>query len=240
MPLDPGRTVAELKELRELTGDEGGAQRVAWTKTWVVAQEWMASKLEGTGAEMEFDAARNQWWTLPGRSEQALIIGGHLDSVPNGGWLDGALNVVAGSEVFRRLAQEEDRPVTVRLVSWADEEGARFGRSLFGSSAAAGSMSDQEELRTLVDVGTREGVVERTEREMIHGVFELEDTLVREVMVPRLDMFCLDVATPTTEVTIPGLQTTPPEVQTAPPPARAAMSRRARASLAAPASASRR
>jgi len=151
MPLDPGRTVAELKELRELTGDEGGAQRVAWTKTWVVAQEWMASKLEGTGAEMEFDAARNQWWTLPGRSEQALIIGGHLDSVPNGGWLDGALNVVAGSEVFRRLAQEEDRPFTVRLVSWADEEGARFGRSLFGSSAAAGSMSDQEELRTLVD-----------------------------------------------------------------------------------------
>ena len=151
MPLDPGRTVAELKELRELTGDEGGAQRVAWTKTWVVAQEWMASKLEGTGAEMEFDAARNQWWTLPGRSERALIIGGHLDSVPNGGWLDGALNVVAGSEVFRRLAQEEDRPFTVRLVSWADEEGARFGRSLFGSSAAAGSMSDQEELRTLVD-----------------------------------------------------------------------------------------
>ena len=111
----------------------------------------MASKLESTGAEMEFDAARNQWWTLPGRSEQALIIGGHLDSVPNGGWLDGALNVVAGSEVFRRLAQEEDRPVTVRLVSWADEEGARFGRSLFGSSAAAGSMADQEELRTLVD-----------------------------------------------------------------------------------------
>jgi N-carbamoyl-L-amino-acid hydrolase len=151
MPLDPARTVAELKELRELTGDEDGAQRVAWTKTWVVAQEWMASKLEGTGAEMEFDPARNQWWTLPGRSEQALIIGGHLDSVPNGGWLDGALNVVAGSEVFRRLAQEEDRPVTVRLVSWADEEGARFGRSLFGSSAAAGSMSDQEELRTLVD-----------------------------------------------------------------------------------------
>jgi hydantoinase/carbamoylase family amidase len=166
MPLDPARTVAELKELRELTGDEEGAQRVAWTDTWVRAQEWMASKLEGTGAEMEFDAARNQWWTLPGRSEQALIIGGHLDSVPNGGWLDGALNVVAGSEVFRRVAQEEDRPVTVRLVSWADEEGARFGRSLFGSSAAAGSMADQEELRTLVD---RDGV-SLPEAIGVHGV----------------------------------------------------------------------
>jgi hydantoinase/carbamoylase family amidase len=155
MPLDPARTVAELKELRELTGDEDGAQRVAWTDTWVQAQEWMASKLEGTGARMEFDEARNQWWTLPGRSERELVIGGHLDSVPNGGWLDGALNVVAGSEVFRRFAEEGEPAVTVRLVSWADEEGARFGRSLFGSSAAAGSMRDQDELASLVD---RDGV----------------------------------------------------------------------------------
>jgi hydantoinase/carbamoylase family amidase len=151
MPLDPSRTVAELKELRELTGDDDGAQRVAWTDTWVRAQEWMAAKLEGTGAQMEFDEARNQWWTLPGRSQQVLIIGGHLDSVPNGGWLDGALNVVAGSEVLRRIADEGEPPLTVRLVSWADEEGARFGRSLFGSSAAAGSMRDQDELRTLTD-----------------------------------------------------------------------------------------
>jgi hydantoinase/carbamoylase family amidase len=151
MPLDPSRTVAELKELRELTGNEDGAQRVAWTDTWVRAQEWMASKLEGTGARTEFDEARNQWWTLPGRSDQELVIGGHLDSVPNGGWLDGALNVVAGSEVLRRIAEEGEPPVTVRLVSWADEEGARFGRSLFGSSAAAGSMRDQDELRALVD-----------------------------------------------------------------------------------------
>ena len=151
MPLDPSRTVAELEELRELTGNDDGAQRVAWTDTWVKAQDWMASKLEGTGAEMEFDEARNQWWTLPGASDEALLIGGHLDSVPNGGWLDGALNVVAGSEVFRRIAEEGEPPVSVRLVSWADEEGARFGRSLFGSSAAAGSMKDQDELRRLVD-----------------------------------------------------------------------------------------
>jgi beta-ureidopropionase / N-carbamoyl-L-amino-acid hydrolase len=151
MSLDPSRTVAELKELRELTGNDDGAQRVAWTDTWVAAQEWMASKLEGTGAEMEFDEARNQWWTLRGRSEKELLIGGHLDSVPDGGWLDGALNVVAGSEVLRRIAEEGEPPVTVRLVSWADEEGARFGRSLFGSSAAADSMRDQDELRKLTD-----------------------------------------------------------------------------------------
>ena len=149
MSLDPKRTVAELRELQELTGNEDGAQRVAWTDTWVKAQEWMAGKLDGI--EMEFDEARNQWWTVPGESERTLIIGGHLDSVPNGGWLDGALNVVAGSEVLRRIAEEGRPPVTVRLVSWADEEGARFGRSLFGSSAAAGSMADQDELRERKD-----------------------------------------------------------------------------------------
>ena len=147
--LDPKRTVAELRELQELTGNADGAQRVAWTDTWVAAQEWMASKLDGV--EMEFDEARNQWWRLPGDSQKTLIIGGHLDSVPNGGWLDGALNVVAGSEVLRRIAEEGTPPVTVRLVSWADEEGARFGRSLFGSSAAAGSMADQDELRERKD-----------------------------------------------------------------------------------------
>ena len=151
MPLNPSRTVAELRELRELTGDENGAQRVAWTETWKRAQEWMSSKLEGTGAAESFDAAGNQWWTLPGASEKALILGGHLDSVPNGGWLDGCLNVIAGAEVLRRIAEEGEPPLTVRLVSWADEEGARFGRSLFGSSAAAGSMADQDELRALKD-----------------------------------------------------------------------------------------
>ena len=151
MPLDPKRTVAELKELRGLTGDENGAQRVAWTETWQQAREWLGRKLEVTGAEDEIDEAGNQWFTLRGASERAVLIGGHIDSVPNGGWLDGALNLVAGAEVLRRIAEEGTPPVTVRLVNWADEEGARFGRSLFGSSAAAGSMTDQDELRGLRD-----------------------------------------------------------------------------------------
>jgi hydantoinase/carbamoylase family amidase len=151
--LDPGRTVAELSELRELTGDENGAQRVAWTDTWAQAKEWLSGKVTAIGAYEEVDEAGNQWFTLPGRSSRALLIGGHVDSVPNGGWLDGALNVVAGVEVLRRIAEDGEAPVTVRLVNWADEEGARFGRSLFGSSAAAGSMSDQDELRTRKDAG---------------------------------------------------------------------------------------
>jgi beta-ureidopropionase / N-carbamoyl-L-amino-acid hydrolase len=151
VPLDPARTVAELKELRELTGDENGAQRVAWTETWERAREWLRETLADLPLEEQIDEAGNQWWTLRGRSERAVLIGGHIDSVPNGGWLDGALNVVAGVEVVRRLAEEDEPAATVRLVNWADEEGARFGRSLFGSSAAAGSMADQDELRARKD-----------------------------------------------------------------------------------------
>jgi len=155
VPLNPSRTVADLEQLRELTGDENGAQRVAWTETWQAARGFLREKLAGTGAEEEIDEAGNQWFTLPGESDRALLLGGHMDSVPNGGWLDGCLNVLGAVEVVRRLAEEGRPPVTVRLVSWADEEGARFGRSLFGSSAAAGSMHDQDELRTLKD---RDGI----------------------------------------------------------------------------------
>jgi beta-ureidopropionase / N-carbamoyl-L-amino-acid hydrolase len=151
VPLDPARTVAELKELRELTGDENGAQRVAWTDTWERAREWLREKLAGLPLEEEIDAAGNQWWTLRGGSDRAVLIGGHIDSVPNGGWLDGSLNVVAGMEVLRRIVEDGSPATTVRLVNWADEEGARFGRSLFGSSAVAGSMADQDELRARRD-----------------------------------------------------------------------------------------
>jgi N-carbamoyl-L-amino-acid hydrolase len=151
VPLDPARTVADLEELRALTGDENGAQRVAWTDTWEQARDFLRAKVAGTGAEEEIDEAGNQWFTLHGESERVLIIGGHMDSVPNGGWLDGCLNVLAGVEVLRRIAEHGRPPATVRLVSWADEEGARFGRSLFGSSAAAGSMTDHDELRSLKD-----------------------------------------------------------------------------------------
>src|SRR5213079_2584150 len=151
MPLEPSRTVAELKELRELTGDENGAQRIAWTDTWERARDWLREKLAGLPLEEEIDEAGNQWWTLRGGSERAVLIGGHIDSVPNGGWLDGALNVVAGVEILRRIVADGEPAATVRLVNWADEEGARFGRSLFGSSAAAGSMADQDELRQRKD-----------------------------------------------------------------------------------------
>jgi N-carbamoyl-L-amino-acid hydrolase len=151
VPLDPARTVAELRELRELTGDDDGAQRVCWTDTWATARAWMREKLSSLPVEIEVDEAGNQWATMRGERDRAVLIGGHIDSVPNGGWLDGCLNVLAGLEVLRRIAADGRPPVTVRLVDWADEEGARFGRSLFGSSACSGSMRDQEHLRSLHD-----------------------------------------------------------------------------------------
>jgi beta-ureidopropionase / N-carbamoyl-L-amino-acid hydrolase len=155
--LDPKRTVAELKELRTLTSDENGAQRVAFTETWATAREWLRNKVEAVGGiETHRDAAVNFWATLRGESEKALLIGGHIDSVPNGGWLDGCLNTLAGVEILRRIhAQYHGKPpVTVHLVDWADEEGARFGKSLFGSSACSGNV-DMNEARVLRD---KEGV----------------------------------------------------------------------------------
>ena len=154
MPLDPKRTVAELKELRQLTGDENGAQRVAFTDTWVKARKWMRDKVSKLPVEVHQDEAGNVWVTLKGKSEKKLLIGGHIDSVPNGGWLDGCLNVMAGVEVLRRIAEQGTPPVTVRLVDWCDEEGARFGRSLFGSSAVSGALV-ADELRNLTD---RDGI----------------------------------------------------------------------------------
>ena len=153
---DPKRTIAELKELRRLTGDANGAQRVAFTKTWVATRAWLKQKLADLPVETHTDAAGNFWATLRGESQRALLIGGHMDSVPNGGWLDGCLNVLAGVEILRRInAQYGGKPpVTVRLVDWADEEGARFGKSLFGSSACAGDL-DMNEARQLKD---RDGI----------------------------------------------------------------------------------
>jgi N-carbamoyl-L-amino-acid hydrolase len=151
--LDPKRTVAELKELRALTGDDNGAQRVAFTGLWAGAREWLRDKAETiAGVKTHRDEAGNFWATLRGASEKALLIGGHIDSVPNGGWLDGCLNTLAGIEILRRISTQYGGkpPSTVRVVDWADEEGARFGKSLFGSSACSGNL-DMNEGRALRD-----------------------------------------------------------------------------------------
>jgi hydantoinase/carbamoylase family amidase len=152
--VDAARAVEELRELARLTGNDDGAQRVAWTDTWRTALDWFDNELAGIdGVSVDSDEAGNVWATAPGESEHFVVVGGHLDSVPNGGWLDGALNVVAGLEVLRALAPEP-RALTLKLVNWADEEGARFGRSLLGSSASAGTL-EPDSVRDLTD---RDGI----------------------------------------------------------------------------------
>jgi len=152
--LQPQRAIAELKELRALTGNADGSQRVCWTDTWAAGRAWLREKLAQLPIEVEIDEAGNLWATLRGASERAMLLGGHTDSVPNGGWLDGCLNVIGALEVLRRFESEGTPPITVRLVDWADEEGARFGRSLFGSSTVAGTMNP-DDVRNLAD---RDGI----------------------------------------------------------------------------------
>ena len=143
MPANPNQVIANLRELAALTSDANGAQRIAFTATWQQARDWFATKLRGLPVTRHRDAAGNVWVTLPGESPKSLVLGSHLDSVPNGGWLDGALGVVTALEVLSAIARDTNGrpPFTVRVVDWADEEGARFGRSLFGSSAFAGTHS---------------------------------------------------------------------------------------------------
>jgi N-carbamoyl-L-amino-acid hydrolase len=140
--VDPGRALADLRALRELTEDERGAQRLAWTETWANARAWLRERLAELPLNVDQDEAGNLWAVLPGAERRTVVLGSHIDSVPDGGWLDGALGVLGGLEVVRALAEAgEPPPVTVALVDWADEEGARFGRSLLGSGLATGSLA---------------------------------------------------------------------------------------------------
>ncbi len=145
-PIDAEAVIADLEELEQLTGGrrDGGARRIAWTEEWRRAREWLTAKLGALGLEPEVDEAGNRWTTLPGTdgARSALGVGSHLDSVPEGGWLDGALGVTAALGVVRAWASAGTTPPrALTLIEWADEEGSRFGRSLFGSSAVSGSLA---------------------------------------------------------------------------------------------------
>lgn len=168
MPADPSRVVADLLELRSLTSREVdgipqtvggrpsdspplGSARLAWTEPWQRARDWFLATFDGVPVEQQVDPAGNLWVTLPGARPERIVLGSHLDSVPNGGWLDGALGVVAGAEVLRGLHRDGvELPVSISVVDWADEEGARFGRSLFGSGAVSGTL-EIDAVRELVD-----------------------------------------------------------------------------------------
>jgi N-carbamoyl-L-amino-acid hydrolase len=177
VPADPSRVVADLLELRSLTsqpvdgipqsvagrpsdGPPLGSARLAWTEPWERAREWFRSTFDGVPVDTNVDPAGNLWVTLPGARPERIVLGSHLDSVPNGGWLDGCLGVLAGAEVLRGLHRDgRELPVSISVVDWADEEGARFGRSLFGSGAVSGTL-DIDAVADLVDnTGRRLGDV---------------------------------------------------------------------------------
>ena len=146
----PSRVVADLRELAHRTGGPEGSRRLAWTPDWLQARAFFRESLATLPVEIEEDEAGNLWATLRGESPDTVLVGSHLDSVPKGGWLDGALGVMAGVELLRAVAANGTPPVTVACVDWADEEGARFSRSLFGSGASMGTL-DVEVLRGLKD-----------------------------------------------------------------------------------------
>lgn len=143
--------ISDLRELASITSDKNGAQRVAWTPVWDKAREWFINKCKAEGAEIIVDSAYNLFAKIQGRSDEGICIGSHLDSVPNGGWLDGALGVVAGMGIIKKYGIHGKKPdKTIYVASWADEEGARFGRSCVGSSAVSGAL-DIEEASKLTD-----------------------------------------------------------------------------------------
>jgi N-carbamoyl-L-amino-acid hydrolase len=146
----PERVVSDLRALADRTGGPEGSRRLAWTPEWLQARAMLRESLTTLPVEVDVDEAGNLWAVLRGERDETLVVGSHLDSVPKGGWLDGALGVMAGLELLRSLAADGTPPITVALVDWADEEGARFSRSLFGSAASVGTL-DIDVLRTLTD-----------------------------------------------------------------------------------------
>jgi hydantoinase/carbamoylase family amidase len=148
--VNPDRVLEDLRELARLTGGPDGARRVCWTGEWTKAREFLLSRLRELSVEVKVDPAGNLWAGMSGEGEGFVIVGSHVDSVPAGGWLDGALGVFTAVEALRSQAEKGTPPVGLRLVDWADEEGARFGRSLFGSSSCAGTL-EPDEVRDLRD-----------------------------------------------------------------------------------------
>ncbi len=152
--IDVDAVIADLDELAAASGGRfAGAKRLAWSRDWRDARAWLRGKLAELPVTVEEDEAGNLWAHLSGERDEFVIVGSHIDAVPSGGWLDGVLGLTSALGVLRALAAAEGPPpVSVRLVDWADEEGARFGRSLLASSAVAGTL-DADDVRDLLDAG---------------------------------------------------------------------------------------
>ena len=130
---------ADLEALAGFGYDDGGISRLAWSPELAAANEWLVDRFRAHELDVEVDAAGNVFGKWQAGSGRAILAGSHLDTVARGGRYDGALGVVAALAAVRLLRSrglEPRRPIWV--VSFNDEEGARFGTALFGSRAFVG------------------------------------------------------------------------------------------------------
>ncbi len=133
--------LAEVNEFGAL--ESGGVERLAWTEPEIAARGWLAERCRAEGLEVDFDEAGNVW-AFAGR-RPAVILGSHLDTVPNAGRFDGALGIVSALETLLS-AREAEAPGWdhLGLLCFTDEEGVRFGLGMTGSRALAGDIESDE------------------------------------------------------------------------------------------------
>lgn len=146
------RIMSHVDELAQFNATPGrGVTRPSFTPEDRQARAWFTARAEELGLRVRNDAAGNIFARLEAGSGPAVMTGSHLDSVPNGGKLDGALGVILALEVAAQVVDEKDHMSSpLEVVVWADEEGARFKTGLFGSRAVTGQVTE-EELRTSKD-----------------------------------------------------------------------------------------
>src|SRR6056297_1557537 len=137
IPVDPARFLADLHTLRGFGRDGPGVRRRAFTDADLAARDWLAGRMADAGLTPQFDPVGNLFGLAKGRS---WLLGSHSDTQPEGGWLDGALGVIAALEVARAAREAGGPPVSV--VSFQDEEG-RFGVTT-GSAIWSGNLSLDE------------------------------------------------------------------------------------------------
>ncbi|MEI2416378.1 hydantoinase/carbamoylase family amidase [Orrella sp. JC864] len=121
--IDPRRVLATLRALARFGAQGKGVSRPALSPEDMAARRWLAGQMREAGLEADIDAVGNVYGRTPG-VRHALLVGSHSDSVPNGGWLDGALGVVYGLEAARAWrAQQPHAPVGIDVIAFSDEEG---------------------------------------------------------------------------------------------------------------------
>src|SRR5438132_11075893 len=141
-----------MRALSKIGGrPDGGIDRLAWSPADLEGRRWFSHRLKDAGLETRTDTALNVFGHMAGSRGPFLLTGSHLDSVPQGGRLDGAYGAVAALEVLRTLVESADPAADrVEVVGFADEEGVRFGFGLVGSLALAGEL-EVDKLRNGID-----------------------------------------------------------------------------------------